>query len=170
MISQYVGWVVAYSVRSRRIARGLLALVCVAAAAAGVVVAWRIEERAQPCWSVRQFIEFNRDTQASLKAKTRFAPPGSYEPDVVPAAGDYQAWLDGLQQRADEVTAPELSAHAQRAAALAREFMNDANQMSAELDKQDPLKPQLPPSAKAAGQVNREFGDELAALARACPI
>lgn len=169
VISKYVGRVVANSVRRRRIARGLLALVCVAAAAAGGVVAWRIDERAQPCWSVRQFIEFNRDTQASLKAKTRFAPPGSYEPDVVPAAGDYQAWLDGLQQHAGQVTAPELSAHAQRAAALAREFMKDANQMNAELDKQDPLKPQLPPSAKAAGQVNREFGDELATLARACP-
>lgn len=170
MIGKYVGRVVANSVRSRGVVRGLLALVCLAAAAAGGVVAWRIEERAQPCWSVRQFIEFNRDTQASLKAKTRFAPPGSYEPDFLPAAGDYQAWLGGLQQRANQVTAPELSVHAQRAAALAREFMNDANQMNAELDKQDPLKQQLPPSAKAAGHVNREFGDEMATLARACPI
>lgn len=147
----------------------MLALLCVAAAAGGLVVALRIDERAQPCWRVRQFIEFNRDTQASLKAKTRFAPPGSYEPDSVPAAADYQAWLDGLQQRANQVTAPELSAHAQRAAALAREFMKDANQMNDELDKQDRLRPQLPPSAKAAGQVNHEFGDEMAILARACP-
>lgn len=169
MISQYVGCVVANTVCSRRVARGLLALVCVAAAAAGVVVAWRIDERAQPCWRVKQFIEFNRDTQASLKAKTRFAPPGSYEPDSVPAASDHQAWLDGLQQRANQVTAPELSVHAQRAAALAREFMNDVDKANDELDKQDPLKPQLPPSAKAAGRVNHEFGDELATLARACP-
>lgn len=157
------------SVRRRRVARGLLALLCAAAAVGGVIVAWHIDERAQPCWRVRQFIEFNRDTQASLKAKTRFAPPGSYEPDSVPAPGDYQAWLDGLQQPANQVIGPELSAHAQRAAALAREFMNDANQMNAELDKQDPLKPHLPPSAKVAGQVNHEFGEEMATLARACP-
>lgn len=159
----------ANSLRTRRTARWLLTIVCVAAATAGLVVAWRIDERAQPCWSVRQFIDFNRDTQASLKAKTRFAPPGSYEQDSLPAEADYQAWLDGLQQRADRVTAPGLAPHAQRAAALAREFMKDAKQVNDDLGKQDPLKVELPPSAKAAGQVNREFGDEMATLARACP-
>lgn len=144
-------------------------MLCVATATAGLVVAWRIDERAQPCWSVRQFIAFNRDTQASLKAKTRFAPAGSYEQDSIPTGADYQAWLDGLQRRADQVTAPVLSAHAQRAAALAREFMKDANQMNDELGKQDPLNAKLPPSAKAAAEVSHEFSDEMAALARACP-
>ncbi|WP_233214662.1 hypothetical protein [Mycobacterium sp. 4858] len=138
-------------------------------AAAGLVIAWRIDERAQPCWSVRQFVDFNRDMQASLKAKTRFAPPGSYEQDSIPTDADYRAWLDGLQERANQVTEPGLSAHAQRAAALAREFMKDANQMNDELARQDPLNVKLPPSAKAAGEVNHEFGDEMAALARACP-
>lgn len=157
------------SLRRRRAARGLLALLCVVTVAGGLVVAWRIDERAQPCWRVRQLLEFNRNSMASLKAKTRLAPAGSYEPDSAPDRADYQAWLDGLQQRANEVTAPGLSAHAQRAAALAREFMQDINQMQDELRKQDPLKPTLPPLAKTAGQVNHEFGDELAALARACP-
>lgn len=157
------------SLRTRRTARRLLMMLCVAAAAAGLVVAWHIDERAQPCWRVRQFIDYNRDMQASLKAKTRFAPPGSYQQDSVPSDADYQAWLDGLQQRANQVTAPGLSAHAQRAAALAREFMKDANQMNGELGEQDPLKVELPPSAKAAARVNHEFGDEMATLARACP-
>ncbi|MCV7313830.1 hypothetical protein H7J89_24905 [Mycobacterium paraffinicum] len=147
----------------------MLAISCVAVAAAGLFVAWRIDERAQPCWSVRQFIDFNRDMQASMKAKTRFAPPGSYEQNSVPADADYQAWLDGLQRRANEVTAPGLSAHAQRAAALAREFMNDANQMNDDLGRQDPLKAELPPSAKAVARVNQEFGNEMATLAHACP-
>ncbi|OBB90355.1 hypothetical protein [Mycobacterium sp. 852002-30065_SCH5024008] len=159
----------ANSFRTRRTARRLLAIWCVAVTAAGLFVAWRIDERTQPCWAVRQFIDFNRDTQASFKAKTRFAPPGSYEQNSVPADADYQAWLDGLQRRANEVTAPGLSAHAQRAAALAREFMNDANQMNDDLGRQDPLKAELPPSAKAVARVNQEFGDEMATLARACP-
>ena len=47
--------------------------------------------------------------------------------------------------------------------------MKGVNQMNVELGKQDPLKPKLPPSAKAVAQINREFGDEMAALARACP-
>lgn len=157
------------SLRSRKAARRLLTVCCVAVAAAGLFVAWRIDQRAQPCWSVRQFIDFNRDMQASLKAKTRFAPPGSYEPNSVPTDADYQAWLDGLQRRADRVTAPGLKAHAQRAAALAREFMKDANQMNDDVGRQDPLKTELPPSAKVVARVNQEFGDEMAALARACP-
>lgn len=140
-----------------------------AAAAAGGVVAWRINERTQPCWPVKEFVAFNRDTQASIKAKTRFAPPGSYEQDSLPSAADYQAWLGGLQQRANQVTAPGLSAHAQRAAALARDFMKAANQMNDELSTQDPLRPTLPPSGKAAAQINHEFGVEMDTLARACP-
>ncbi|OBH12532.1 hypothetical protein A5695_16860 [Mycobacterium sp. E1747] len=140
-----------------------------AVAAAGLFVAWRLDERAQPCWSVRQFIDFNRDAQASLKAKTRFARPGSYEQDSVPTDADYQAWIDGMQRRANQVTAPGLSAHAHRAAALAREFMKDANQMNDDLGRHDPLKTELPPSAKAVARVNQEFVDEMAVLARACP-
>ncbi|MCV7101386.1 hypothetical protein [Mycobacterium palustre] len=147
----------------------LVALLCVATVAGGLVVALRIDERAQPCRKVRKLIEFNRNTQASLKAKTRFAPPGSYEPDSIPAPADYQAWLDGVQQRTNEVTAPDLSVHAQRAAALAREFMKDVNQTYDELDKQDPLKPTLPPSAKAVAEVNHEFGDELDHLGTRLP-
>ncbi|WP_231999932.1 hypothetical protein [Mycobacterium sp. 1245852.3] len=141
-----------------------------ATAAAGGVAAWRIHERTQPCWPVRQFVIFNRETQASLKAKTRFAAPGSYEPDSLPSAADYQAWLEGLQQRANNVTADGLSAHAQRAAALAQEFMQTSNKMNDEISRQDPLSPKLPRSAKAAAQISHEFGVEMDTLSRACPI
>lgn len=155
--------------RSRRSARLLLAAVCVAAAAAGGAQAWRIHEHSQPCWAVTQFVAFNRDAQTSLKAKTRFAPPGSYEQDSVPSAADYQAWLDGLQQRANTVTAAGLSAHAQRAAALASDFMQVSNQMNDEISRQDPLNTKLPPSAKTAAQISHEFALEMQTLAHACP-
>lgn len=118
---------------------------------------------------MREFIDFNRDAQASLKAKTRFAPPGSYEQDSVPTDADYRAWLDGLAQRADRVHAPGLSAHAQRAAALAREYLQDVKRVYDDLGKQDPLNSTLPPSAKATAQANHEFDDEMGTLARACP-
>lgn len=155
--------------RAHRAVRALLAALCLTLAATGTVVAWRIHERSQPCWAVRQFVTFHRDTQAGLKAKTRFAPPGSYDPDSLPAASDYQAWLSGLQQRAEQVRAPGLSAHAQHAAALAREFMTVIDRMNAELDRQDPASPALPPSATAAARINHQFEDEMAALAHACP-
>jgi hypothetical protein len=64
-------------------------------------VAWRIDEKTQPCWAARQVIDFNRASQASLKTKTHFAPVGSYEQDSVPTTADYQAWIDGMRcQRA----------------------------------------------------------------------
>jgi hypothetical protein len=157
------------SPRKRVLARRWVAAACVAAAAAGMFIAWRVDEKAQPCWAARQMIDFNRTAQASLKAKTHFAPAGSYEQDSVPTDADYRAWLDGLQQRADRVTGPDLSAHAHRAAELARQFMARMDQANAELGKQDPLTPQLPPSAKAAATINRQFGDQMGALEHACP-
>jgi hypothetical protein len=92
-------------------------------AAAAMVFAWHVDEKAQPCWTVHQFIDYNRDAQASFKAKTHIVPPGVQgDEDRFPTDADYQAWLDRLQQHADRVTAAGLSEHAQRAAQLARQF------------------------------------------------
>jgi hypothetical protein len=135
-----------------------------------MVVAWHVDEKAQPCWTVRQFIDYDRDAQASLKAKTHFAPAGVQgEEDTVPTDADYQAWLEGLQQHADRVTAPGLSEHAHRAAQLARQFMTVMNQANDEIEKQDFLHPHLPPSAKTAATINREYGAEISTLEHACP-
>jgi hypothetical protein len=150
--------------------RRVLVFICAVAAAAAMVVAWRADEKAQPCWTVRQFIDYNRDAQAALKAKTHFAAAGVQgEEDTVPTDADYQAWLDGLQQHADRVTAPGLSEHAHRAAQLAHQFMAVMKQTNEELSKQDLLHPQLPPSAKTAGTINREFDTEISTLDHACP-
>ena len=143
--------------------------VCVVTAAAGMFVAWRIDEQAQPGQTVRALIDFNRTTQASSKAKTHFAPVGSHEGESVPTDADYQAWIEGMQQHANQVTAPGLAAHAHRAAEPAREFMRDMNQANEEMGKQDPLKADLPPAAKVAARINREYDDEMGALEHACP-
>jgi hypothetical protein len=118
---------------------------------------------------VRQFIDFNRDTQASLKAKTHFAAAGSDEPDSVPTDADYQAWIDGMHRYADRVTAAGLSAHAQRAAALASEALTVRNRMGAELNEQKPWQTHVPPAAKDWARLNHEFNAEMADLAHACP-
>jgi hypothetical protein len=150
--------------------RRVLVFICAVAAAAAMVVAWRVDEKAHPCWTVRQFIDYNRDAQAALKAKTHFAAAGVQgEEDTVPTGADYQAWLDGLQQHADRVTAPGLSEHAHRAAQLAHQFMAVMKQTNEELSKQDFLHPQLPPSAKTAASINREFDAEMGTLEHACP-
>lgn len=64
----------------------VLVMVCVVVAAAAMVAAWRVDKNAQPCWAGRQFIDYNDDAQASLKAKTHFAAAGVQgEEDTVPS-------------------------------------------------------------------------------------
>lgn len=155
--------------RRRVLARRVIAALCVTIAAAGGFAAWHAHFRPPPCRAVHQFVEFNTATQASLKDKTYFPPAGSYGEPRVPTAEDYQAWLDGLQRHADRITAPDLSAHAHRAAQFARDFMADMAKVNAALDQQDPLNRRLPPEAKAAAEDQRKFGAEMTALARACP-
>jgi hypothetical protein len=155
--------------RRRVLTRRLVAALCVTIAGAGGFTAWHAHFRPPPCRAVHQFVEFNTAAQASLKDKTYFPPAGSYDEPRVPTAADYQAWLDGLQRHADRITAPELSAHAHRATQYARDFMTDVGRANAELGQQDPLKPHLPPTAKAAAEDQRKFGAEMAALAQACP-
>ncbi|SPM33678.1 hypothetical protein MRAB57_1482 [Mycobacterium rhizamassiliense] len=155
--------------RRRVLARRLIAALCVAIAAAGGFAAWHAHFRPPPCRAVHQFVEFNTAAQASLKDKTYFPPGGSYDEPRVPTAADYQAWLDGLQGHADRITAPDLSAHAHRAAQAARDFMADMAKANDALGRQDFLKPRVPPEAKAAGEDQRKFVAEMDALARACP-
>jgi hypothetical protein len=52
---------------------------------------------------------------------------------------------------------------------LARQFMVVAKQVNDDMSKQDMLHPQLPPSAKTAASLNREFDTEISTLAHACP-
>lgn len=150
--------------------RWVLAVLCVVGAAAAMVVAWRVDENAQPCWTVRQLIDYNRDAQAALKAKTHFAAAGVQgDEDRFPTEADYQAWLDGLRQHADRVTAPGLSEHAHREAQLARQYLAVRKQVNDDMSKQPMLDPQLPPSAKTAATINRDFDSEEHYLAQACP-
>ncbi len=169
--ARHLGWetVSPDPARAHVLPRRWAAAVCAVTAAAGMFIAWRIDEQAQPCQTVRALIDFNRTTQASLKAKTHFAPAGSYEGESVPTDADYQAWIEGMQQHANQVTAPGLAAHAHQAAELARQFMRDMNWANVEMGKQDPLKADLPPPAKVAARINREFDDEMGALEHACP-
>jgi hypothetical protein len=62
-----------------------------------------------------------------------------------------------------------VSEHAHRAAQLARQFMTVMKQTYDEMSKQDFLHPHLPPSAKTAATINREFDAEESYLAHACP-
>jgi len=155
--------------RTMRLTRHWVAVACVLIAAAGGAAAWRIHEQAQPCWAVRQLVDFNRTAQDGLKAKTYFPPAGSYDEPRVPTDADYRAWADGLRQRADRVTEPGLAAHAHRAADLAREFLDVSKVANDKIAQQPVGESHLPPEANDMAKINREFVTELRALDQACP-
>ncbi|HEY9303104.1 MAG TPA: hypothetical protein VIO95_02295 [Mycobacterium sp.] len=113
-------------------------------------------------------IDFNRTTQASLKAKTYMPPAGSYDEPRVPTTADYQAWVDGMQQRADRVKPAVLSAHAHRLADLTREFLSAMNNVNAQLE-QEPEPIHVPPAAKDVAKIEHEYDDEMRAINQACP-
>jgi hypothetical protein len=156
--------------RSRRFARRWVAIACVLIASIGAVTAWRIHDESQPCWAVRQLIDFNHAAQDDLKAKTYWPPAGSYDEPRVPSPADYRAWADGLRQRADRVTTPDLSVPAHRLADLAREFLDTSNSVNDQISKQPAGSPtHLPPQAQDVAKIAQQFDTELHALNAACP-
>jgi hypothetical protein len=147
-----------------------VAIACVLIAAAGALTAWRIHDETQPCWAVRQLIDFNHAAQDDLKAKTYMPPAGSYDEPRVPTDADYRAWTEGLQQRADRVTAPGLATHAHRLPDLAREFLDTSNSVNDQISRQPVGQPtQLPSEAHDVAKIAREFDTELRILDQACP-
>lgn len=156
--------------RATRWTRLGLAVLCTTLAASGVIERQRIHEQNQPCWAVRQFIDFNRTTQEILRAKTYWPPAGSYDEPRVPTAADYQAWIDGLHQRADRVTTAQYALHAHRASDLATESRIVWARVGAEGQAQKPGEHLWTvPSMKDLDRVEREFLQEMVTLNRSCP-
>ena len=139
-------------------------------AAVYMVIAWRIDERTLPCAIVHHLLDFNRASQASLKAKTHYAGAGSYDEDRFPTDADYQAWIDGMRRYADQVTAPGLSEHAKKAAALVAQWPAIKARLAAQSEQQKPGESIVDvPAAREFVDLNRDFNAESGALARACP-
>jgi hypothetical protein len=150
--------------------RRLVVAVAVVIATVYMVMAWRIDERTLPCATVHHLLDFNRSSQASLKAKTHFAAAGSYDEDWGPTNADYQAWIDGMRRYADQVTAPGLSEHAHKAAALVAQWPAIKARFATQSEQQKPGDTIVDvPAAKEFADLNRGFNKEFAALARACP-
>ena len=79
------------------------------------------------CAPVREMLSFNKTQIDAMNAKTHDPAPGSYEAATEPSDLDYQAWADGLTDRAAKVTAKDLAGPAGDAARTAR-WLVDARQ------------------------------------------
>ena len=143
-------------------------VVLVALVFVGFGVAHRIE-RSSSCHGVAELVGFDRSQQDYLESRMHIPAAGSYEEFSAPSDADYQNWVDGLERRAREVTAPELAPHARRAADLAGQLITLMHQVRSEGSAQDPFDTELPPSAQAYAKVGTLFNTEMTTLKDACP-
>ncbi|MBS1690963.1 MAG: hypothetical protein JST91_01840 [Actinobacteria bacterium] len=152
-----------YNSRIRLIAIAVIAVV----ASAGMV--WKVlsDRPSEKCRPVQDFLAFNTDQQKLLDSKTRPADPGAGEPARTPSDTDLKAWADGLTERADKISDPELQATARFAADAANRERAQLGLAKAQLGA-NPANTSPPPALAAATYAEAEFQARISDLTRAC--
>ena len=88
----------------------------------------------------------------------------------IPTAAEdvaYQAWADGLAERAQKVNSPDLARTATTVATLANEFVGKLPQVRAQAESRAPGAP-APPAAYEMMALNARITQNLDELAKAC--
>lgn len=119
----------------------------------------------QECRPVLDLLEFNRSQAALIAAK------GGGEDASIPSAAEqtaYQAWVDGLAERAGRVTSSELAPRAVQVADLANQFVAKLPLLRDAAGARAPGAP-APPVAFETAALNDRITAELAELSKACP-
>jgi len=151
-------------VRAVKLARRWLLTICVAAVAAVALVynTW-FDGPSEECRPVKDLLDFNRSQAEHISSKTG-------DQQGVPSVADdaaYQAWADGLAERAQKVTNPDLAATSVTVAKFADEFVRQLPVVRAQAQSRAPGAP-APPAAFEMAALNARISDNLAQLAKAC--
>ena len=109
-------------------------------------------------------LEFNRAQAQQIASKT-----GDSEgiPNVA-EEGAYQAWADGLAERAQSVHEPDLARDATQLASLANEFVGKFSEVRTAAGSRAPGAP-APPAMYQMELLNQQITDTLKKLSDACP-
>ncbi len=118
----------------------------------------------EECAPVKDLLAFNRSESARIASKTS---DSTGVPNIA-EDGLYQTWADGLAERAQKVTAPDLSNSATQIASLAGEFVGKFPELRAETSSRAPGAP-APPVAFQMEALNAQITDNLSKLSAACP-
>jgi hypothetical protein len=119
------------------------------------------------CAPVQELLSFNKTQIDAMNAKTHIPAPGSHEAATEPTALDYQAWADGLADRAAKVTAPDLAGQATELAQTADRLVRARIDFDAQSAHTAPGAP-TPPAAMAVTAFNDEFEARVKKLATTC--
>jgi hypothetical protein len=140
------------------------AAIGVAVVAVVALVSYTVFDRpSEECRPVNDLLDFNRSQAEHIASKTG-------DEQGIPSVADdaaYQAWADGLAERAQKVTAPELARTSTTVASLANEFAGNLPVLRAQTESRAPGAP-APPAAYEMMALNARISENLNELAKAC--
>ena len=117
----------------------------------------------EECRPVKDMLDFNRSQGQQIASKTGDA-------QGIPTVAEesaYQAWADGMAERAQKVTSPDLARTATTVATLANEFVGKLSVVRAQADSRAPGAP-APPAVYEMAALNARISNSLEELAKAC--
>jgi hypothetical protein len=129
-----------------------------------IVLSYTVFDRPSgECRPVKDLLDFNRAQAEHIASKTG-------DEQGVPTAGEdaaYQAWADGLAERAQKVTSPDLARTSTTVATLAGEFAGKLSLVRSQAESRAPGAP-APPAVYEMAALNARISNNLAELAKAC--
>ena len=133
-------------------------------AAAALVLSYTVfNGPSEECRPVKDLLDFNQSQAEHIASKT-------VDEQGVPSAGEdaaYQAWADGLAERAQKITAPELARTGTTVATLANAFVGKLPVLRSQTESRAPGAP-APPVAYEMMALNARISENLDELAKAC--
>jgi len=117
----------------------------------------------EECRPVKDLLDFNRSQGEQIASKTGDA-------QGIPTIAEesaYQAWADGMAERARKVTSPDLARTATTVASLANEFVGKLSLVRSQADSRAPGAP-TPPAVYEMAGLNVRISNNLEELAKAC--
>jgi hypothetical protein len=145
--------------------RWWIAIAIAVIAVVAVVVSQLVSGRpSEDCGPVRELLDFNSSQTKLIDSKTGDTPG-------IPTVAEetaYQKWADGLAQRAQNVSAPDLAQTSIELADLASQFVAKFPRVRAEAQARAPGAP-APAVAYEMAALNVRITDHLATLSKECP-
>jgi hypothetical protein len=133
-------------------------------AVVAIVLSYTVFDRpSEECRPVKDLLDFSRSQAEHIASKT------GDEQGVPSVAEDaaYQAWADGLAERAQKVTSPDLAQTSTTVAKLANEFVGLLPVVRAQAQSRAPGAP-APPVVVEMAALNARISENLAQLSKAC--
>ena len=137
--------------------------VVIAVVALGVSRLGLFGPSAEECRPVKDMLEFNKSQAEQIAAKTA---DSEGIPNVAEESA-YQAWADGLAERAQNVHEPDLARDATQLASLSNEFVGKFSELRTAANSRAPGAP-APPAMYQMEALNQQISDTLKKLSDAC--